>query len=170
MRGDILHPDSVVRRYWALRESLAAPKAAVPYVTSGSSWADRCFACNHTKHHRVREVERCARCSAPWVAVDGKIPKGRRSQPPRPQLYDVGYAALGTAVALIEKIPEPAKSVYVYFLDPARGGLAYAVSRAVDAGALASPISDASASRLIASARRALELFLRRSALHGDEL
>ncbi len=162
-------PDSVVRRYWRLRESLAAPKAAVYYVTSGSTWAEDCGNCGGKAHMHRKGVERCTRCGSQWPEVDGKIPKGKRaSSKPRPGAYEAGFAELGTMAALIQKIPEPGRTVYLYHLDPARGGWHWAVSRAVALGVLQSPIGEFEARGLIRGARGVLELWLDMAAARGE--
>lgn len=166
-----LGPDSVVRRYWELRESLAAPKAAVYYVTSGSSWADKCWNCGRKDHLNRRGVERCSSCGSQWGEVDGKIPKGKRPKGrARPGAYDEGFVALGTAVALIEHIPEPYRTLYKYHLDPRKGGYDYAIEKTLEAGEIRERISERTASRWIRSARDILGLRLRQANAMGHSV
>lgn len=162
-------PDRIVRRWWELRESLAAPKAAVHYVASGTAWAGKCGQCGHGHHQRMREIERCSRCGAAWVILEGKIPKTRRNhQPARPGTFDRGLVELGTAARLIQRIPDPARTVYVYFLDPSRGGYAHAVVMAIQAGALADEIPEWRARKLVSAAREVLGLVVRAASLRHE--
>lgn len=141
--------DAAVWRYLELRSVLSAPAAQSMSRIAGSAWAPSCVnpACTSTAHAEVhsrrarRYVERCSRCGTPWVSVpcEVKRPKRRpRENERRSGQWDEGYVELGTLALIVQRVPAPAREVYLAFLDhpPHLSGLDAARQRAIALGLL----------------------------------
>lgn len=127
-------PDSVVRRLWRLRERLSSPLSSVPYEVTGGVWSTTCASCGHMRHHRREGVERCSKCGDVWPEIESRVAKGSAKHRPRVNAMERSYLELARCVSILNHVPEPARSLYEFHLDPRGGGLAWSVAQARQAG------------------------------------
>src|SRR3990172_4065107 len=98
-------PDRLIRRLWRLRERLSSPVSSIPYEVSGSSWATLCGQCQHPGHFTADAgLERCSRCGAEWVIVDGRVPKSSKHRAPGNRM-EATYAELPVCASILARVP-----------------------------------------------------------------
>ena len=125
-------PDGLVRKLWRLRERLSSPLSSVPYEATGKVWSDTCVHCGSPGHFRAEGgIERCGRCGSQWEETEGRVPKGTsKKHRPRTNPMERAYFELARCVAVLNHVPEPARTLYEHHLSPLGGGEVYARSAA----------------------------------------